>query len=246
MRGSWKIISSSARSKALAFEQSLPVPLVVRSVKSARVMRLRFDSGRNVLKLTCPARVSRNAALVWAADQRDWIETQLSAALPPNPFVPGASFPLEGQEVTVDWRADRARTVRLAGNLLLCGGPAEGLAKRVETFLRRRATDLLSLETAEFAGAAGVIPKAVSVGDADTRWGSCSANGRIRYSWRLICAPPEARRYVVAHEVAHLVHLNHGAQFKALERRLFGPGLAEAQALLRRHGPRLKRVGRGR
>jgi len=190
--------------------------------------------------------VSRNAALVWAADQRDWIETQLSAALPPNPFVPGASFPLEGQEVTVDWRADRARTVRLAGNLLLCGGPAEGLAKRVETFLRRRATDLLSLETAEFAGAAGVIPKAVSVGDADTRWGSCSANGRIRYSWRLICAPPEARRYVVAHEVAHLVHLNHGAQFKALERRLFGPGLAEAQALLRRHGPRLKRVGRGR
>ena len=246
MRGSWKIISSSARSKALAFEQSLPVPLVVRSVKSARVMRLRFDSGRNVLKLTCPARVSRNAALAWAADQRDWIETQLSAALPPNPFVPGGRFPLEGQDVTVDWRADRPRTVRLVGDRLVCGGPAEGLAKRVETFLRRRAIDLLSRETAEFAAAAGVTPKAVSVGDADTRWGSCSANGRIRYSWRLICAPPEARRYVVAHEVAHLVHLNHGAQFKALERRLFGPGLAEAQALLRRHGPRLKRVGRGR
>ena len=246
MPGSWKIISSSARSKALAFEQSLPVPLVVRSVKSARVMRLRFDSGRNVLKLTCPARVSRNAALAWAADQSDWIETQLAASLPPNPFIPGARFPLEGQEVTIDWCADRPRTVRLAGDLLLCGGPAEGLAKRVETFLRRRATDLLSLETAEFAAAGGVRPKAVSVGDADTRWGSCSANGRIRYSWRLICAPPEARRYVVAHEVAHLVHLNHGPQFKALERRLFGPGVAEAQALLRRHGPRLKRVGRGR
>jgi predicted metal-dependent hydrolase len=128
----------------------------------------------------------------------------------------------------------------------LCGGPVEGLARRVETFLRKRASDLLSRETAEFARTAGVTPKAVSVGDADTRWGSCSANGRIRYSWRLVCAPPQARRYVVAHEVAHLVHLNHGPRFKTLERRLFGPGVAEAQALLRRHGPRLKRVGRGR
>ena len=127
-----------------------------------------------------------------------------------------------------------------------CGGPIEGLAKRVETFLKRRAVDLLSLETAEFAAAAGVTPKSVSVGDADTRWGSCSASGRIRYSWRLILAPPPARRFVVAHEVAHLIHLNHGRDFKALERRLFGPGLAEAQALLRRVGPRLKRVGRGR
>jgi predicted metal-dependent hydrolase len=222
------------------------VPLVVRAVKSARVMRMRFDSGRNVLKLTCTARVSRNAALAWAADQRDWIDTQLSAALPPNPFAPGACFPLEGQDVSIDWRADRPRTVRLAGSFLQCGGPAEGLSKRVENFLRRRAIELLSRETAEFAAAAGVTAKAVSVGDADTRWGSCSANGRIRYSWRLICAPPQARRYVVAHEVAHLVHLNHGAQFKALERRLFGPGVVEARALLRRHGPRLKRVGRGR
>ena len=64
--------------------------------------------------------------------------------------------------------------------------------------------------------------------------------------WRLILAPPQARRFVVAHEVAHLVHLNHGRDFKALERQLYGPGLAEAQALLRRVGPRLKRVGRGR
>jgi predicted metal-dependent hydrolase len=246
MPGSWKIISLSARSRALAFEQSLPVPLVVRPLKSARVMRLRFDSGRNILKLTCPARVSRNAALAWAADQRDWIETQLSAALPANPFEPGAVFPLEGRDVKIVWQEDCSRTPCLADAGLVCGGPLEGLAKRIEAFLRRRATLLLSRETAEFAAMAGVKPKAVSVGDADTRWGSCSANGRIRYSWRLICAPLDARRYVVAHEVAHLVHLNHSRQFKALERQLYGPGVAEAQALLRRHGPRLKRVGRGR
>jgi len=54
------------------------------------------------------------------------------------------------------------------------------------------------------------------------------------------------RRFVVAHEVAHLVHLDHSARFKALEAKLYGPGVAEAKALLRRAGPRLKRIGRRR
>ena len=245
MRGSWKIISSTARSRSAAFEQALPVPLVVQPVKSARVMRLRFDAGRGILKLTCPARMSRHKALAWAADQQDWIDEQLAKALPANPFEPGGRIPLEGRDVLIQWVESDRRTPRLEGDTLRCGGPIEGLAKRIENFLKRRAVDLLSRETAEFAGVAGVTPRSVSVGDADTRWGSCSAGGRIRYSWRLILAPPSARRFVVAHEVAHLVHLNHGREFKALERRLYGAGLSEAQALLRRVGPRLKRVGRG-
>jgi len=84
----------------------------------------------------------------------------------------------------------------------------------------------------------------VTVGDAGSRWGSCSSDGRIRLSWRLILAPPAVRRHVVSHEVAHLVHLNHGPQFKALEARLFGTGLAEAKSELRAVGPRLRRLGR--
>ena len=64
-------------------------------------------------------------------------------------------------------------------------------------------------------------------------------------SWRLIFAPVEVRRYVAAHEVAHLVHLNHGPEFKALEARLVGPGVANANATLRRVGPRVRRIGRG-
>ena len=221
------------------------MPLVVQPMASARVMRLRFDAARGVLKLTCPAWVSRRKALAWAAEQQDWVDEQLARALPPNPFAPGAVFPLEGRDVRIAWVEAHPRTPRLDGDVLHCGGPVEALAKRIEAFLKRRAVDLLSRETADYAAAAGVTPTSVSVGDADPRWGSCSAGGRIRYSWRLILAPPAARRFVVAHEVAHLVHLNHGRAFKALERTLYGPGLAEAQALLRRHGPRLKRVGRG-
>jgi predicted metal-dependent hydrolase len=83
----------------------------------------------------------------------------------------------------------------------------------------------------------------VSVGDARTRWGSCSSKGAIRYSWRLILAPPEVRRYVVAHEVAHLRHLDHSKQFKALEQELFGGDTRPAETLLRRWSPRLRRIG---
>jgi len=245
MLESLKIISSTVRSRSAAFEAGLAVPLVIQPMKSARVMRLRFDAGRGILKLTCPARINRQKAVAWAATQQAWIDAQLAKVLPANPFAPDGLIPVEGRDVRIEWDPAARRMPVLEGDVLLCGGPIEGLTRRIEKFLKRRAVEVLSKETAEFAIQAGVIARSVSIGDADTRWGSCSASGRIRYSWRLILAPPEARRFVVAHEVAHLVHLNHGREFKALERRLYGPGLAEAKALLRRVGPRLKRVGRG-
>jgi hypothetical protein len=127
---------------------------------------------------------------------------------------------------------------------LRCGGPLSGFARRIETFLKRHALNVMSGEASEYAAKGDLTIRSVSVGDAGSRWGSCSSQGRIRLSWRLILAPPNVRRYVVAHEVAHLQHLNHGPEFKALEARLFGPGLSVAKAELRRLGPRLRRLGR--
>jgi predicted metal-dependent hydrolase len=233
---------SSARSEA-SLEATLPVRIEIRRLRTARRLRLRFDERSGALKLTCPWRTSRRAALAWALDQRDWIEAQLARVQPSEPFAAGATIPLEGCEVRIVWREDWPRPPALVGEELRCGGPEAGLARRVEAFLKVRARDTLSRDIAEFAAAAGARPRSVSVGDAATRWGSCSSLRAIRMSWRLILAPPEVRRYVAAHEVAHLVHLDHGPQFKALEARLFGPGIAEARAALRRVGPRLRRIG---
>jgi predicted metal-dependent hydrolase len=235
---------SIGRSERGAPEQALPLPVEVRAIRSARRMRLRIDERRMVLKLTCPLRVGRKAALAWAAEQREWVETQLAGIEAGEPFVPGAVIPFEGRDLTLVWSPSRPRTPVLSADLLSCGGPLEGFAGRVERFLKQRALALLKAEADEFAALASVDVLSVSIGDADTRWGSCSSAGRIRFNWRLVFAPPEARRFVVAHEVAHLVHLNHGPQFKALERQLFGGDPAEARALLRRVGPRLKRIGR--
>ncbi len=238
-------IWSSARSSELAVHPALPVPVEIRPVRGARRLRLRFDERRRVLKLTCPPRTSRRSALAWAAEQRAWVDTQIADALPGEPFVPGAIIPVEGRDTRLVWLQGASRVARLERDELRCGGDEGGFARRIETCLKRLALDTLSLETAEFAAAAGISPRSVTVGDANTRWGSCSAEKRIRYSWRLILAPPAARRYVVAHEVAHLVHLDHGAEFKALESRLFDGDVAAARGLLRRVGPRLKRIGRG-
>ena len=237
------IMWSSARSEA-SLEAALPVAIEIRPMRTARRLRLRFDETSRTLKLTCPWRTGRRAALAWALDQRDWIDAQLARAEPGEPLRPGATIPLEGEDVRLVWDPALPRTPHVAEGEIRCGGPPDGFARRIELFLKRRALDVMSREVADYAAAGQVSARSVSVGDAGTRWGSCSSEGKIRLSWRLILAPPAVRRYVVAHEVAHLAHLDHSAKFKVLEARLYGPGVSEAKAQLRRLGPRLKRVGR--
>jgi predicted metal-dependent hydrolase len=153
-------------------------------------------------------------------------------------------IPIEGRETRIVWDERLPRTPVLVADELRCGGPESGLARRIESFLRGLALERMSVEVAEYSAAAGVSASGVSVGDPASRWGSCSSRGKIRLSWRLILAPASVRRYVVAHEVAHLKHLNHGPAFKALEAKLFGTGLSQAKAVLCREGPRLRRIGR--
>jgi hypothetical protein len=237
------IIWSSVRSKRIASHPDLPLPVLLCAIRTARRLRLRLDEREGVLKVTHPRHVRPAAALEWAATQKSWVADQLRQSLPPEPLEPGSVIPLEGRNVTLAWSEHEPRKPMLVAGTLTCGGPLSGFARNIERFLRDTALERLSNETAEAAAKAGVQASSVRVGDARTRWGSCSSKGDVRYSWRLILAPPEARRYVVAHEVAHLKHLNHGAAFKALERELFAGDLSAAEILLRKCGPRLRRIG---
>lgn len=207
-------------------------------------MRLRLDETRQCLVLTIPRRMSRRAALQWAERQSDWVEEQLRRVGPGEPFEPGAAIPFEGGEILLAWDEKHPRSPTLAGSRLQCGGPVDAFAARIERFLRAQARERLSQETARLAQMAGVTVCSVSVGDARSRWGSCSASGAIRYNWRIILAPPHLLRWLVAHEVAHRRHMNHGAAFRALEAALYGGDVPAARSELRSVGPRLKRVGR--
>ncbi len=237
-------MSSTGRSEALHHDPRLPLPVALRVHPRARRLKLRLDQSGQRLLLTCPPRSSRRAALEWAAGQRPWVEARLAEAEPAQPLEPGAVIPVEGRERRLAWVDDGRRLVTLSADSLACGGPRDSFARRIEAWLRAHARERLSADTAEAARRAGVTVRRVTIGDAGTRWGSCSASGSIRYNWRLVLAPPEVRRWVVAHEVAHRIHMNHGPAFKALEAQLFDGDVNAARSLLRRVGPRLKRIGR--
>lgn len=236
-------MSSNGRSEPLSLP-GLPWPVEVRIHPRARRLRLRLDEKARRLVLTCPRRASRRAALEWAAGQAEWVERQVAQAEPGEPLRCGGVIPFEGGELTIRHDPHGPRWPLIDDDVLCCGGPAEMVGKRIERFLRDRARDRLSLETREVAARAGVTVRSVAVGDAASRWGSCSASGAIRYNWRLILAPESVLRWVVAHEVAHRVHMDHGAAFHALEAKLYRGDVAAARAELRRLGPRLKRIGR--
>src|SRR3954453_19414483 len=122
MRGSSSGMWSNGRSD-VALESGLPVPIEIRPTRSARRLRLRYDDVRGVLKLTCPTRTSRRAALQWALDQRDWIDAQLARALPAEPFLPGAIIPVEGADVPLVWVEGGSRVPALADGELRCCCP---------------------------------------------------------------------------------------------------------------------------
>jgi predicted metal-dependent hydrolase len=236
---------STARSEAPPDDGEVAgVPLTVRVHPRARRLKLRFDDKRGGLLLTVPPRTSRRAALAWAESQHNWVAAQLTRQPAAQPLEPGAVITLNGEDVRLEWDETGGRSVRSVAGRLVCGGPRAGYERRIEAWLKARARDALSAEIAEIAAVAGVTVRAVSIGDADSRWGSCSASGAIRFSWRLILAPPHVRRFVVAHEVAHRLHMDHSPAFKAAEARLYGGPVAPARLLLRRLSPVLRRVGR--
>lgn len=242
MPATWNGILSTSRSEPLTLP-GLAWPIELRSHPRAKAMRLRLDESRELLVLTVPRRIGRRAALQWAERQSSWIDAQLARLQPREPFHPGATIPFEGREIGLAWDEAWPRTPAIAGDVLQCGGPIESFAARIERFLRSEARRRLSETTSEMAERAGVTVTSVSVGDANSRWGSCSASGAIRYNWRILLAPPHLLRWLAAHEVAHRRHMNHGTQFRALEAELYGGDVQAARGELRALGPRLKRVG---
>jgi len=233
----WSIVSSELR---------LPcgTPLTLKVSPRAKVMRLRVDQRTGNVLLTVPRRCSERRALDWATGQRGWIERALADVAPTVALVPGAGIPLEGETHVVDWAPGRPRRIEVRAGRLVCGGPLEGLEPRILRWLKGRAREVLAEETRFHAARAGRSVSRIAVGDPLSRWGSCSSSGAIRYSWRLILAPAFVRRATVAHEVAHLVHMNHGPAFHALVAELLGEDPRPARIWLRREGAALHRIGR--
>ncbi len=241
MKSIWSRAKSEPRAQAFVRVDGQDVPVVVRRFAQARGYRMRYDAAQGVLRLSIPLRGVEKRALEWAGTQAGWVAAQLDASPVMVRLVSGVSLPVEGVDRLILWNAGHGRQPALDATELRVGGPESSVGPRLVRWLRARALATLRAETLDIAARHGIVIPAVAVGDPRSRWGSCSASGAIRYSWRLILAPPEVRLATVAHEVAHRLHMDHSAEFHAAHRRLLGADPRDAREWLRRHGAGLHR-----
>jgi predicted metal-dependent hydrolase len=203
---------------------------------------LRIDARKGHVVVTLPLRVGRAAGVALLNTHAAWVTARLAALPAAAPFTDGASVMLDGAPLPIRHAPGARGGAWLEDGALHVAGEPAFLSRRVHDFLRAEAKRRLAAQVAAKAGQAGLAARRVTVKDTKSRWGSCSPDGVLMFCWRLVMAPPFVQDYVVAHEVAHLRHLNHGEAFWALTDRL-SPHREQAVAWLHREGARLLRTG---
>ena len=222
--------------------RKFPVRLVVNA--KARRLILRLDERKREIVAVAPSHRQIKDAAAFAEERVEWISARLKHLPASAPFSEGETIQFRGQmcQLTAEGPGRLARILDGDPLTLLAPGDPETLPKRVTRFLKKTArADIESAVTRHCATLkrkhAGVFIK-----DTRSRWGSCTADGRLSFSWRLIMAPPEVLDYVAAHECAHLLEMNHSPRFWSHVSRCC-PGWKTHRAWLRTHGGTLQAAG---
>ncbi len=218
------------------------VPLKMRKSSRARRLSLRLDPSEDAVELVLPRGVGLSEGLRFAEEKSGWILTRLALRPPRVPFRPGAAIPYLGVEHVIEHRPEVPGGVWREEGRIVVSGAAEFLPRRLRDWLKREALRHLTARAQAKAALVGQRVARIGIRDTTSRWGSCAAGGSINLSWRLILAPEPVLDYVVAHEVAHLVHHHHGERFWRLVEKLT-PELRASCDWLSRHGDRLLRYG---
>jgi predicted metal-dependent hydrolase len=230
----------------IVFDRSIYL-VRLRRHRQARRYTLRIQSATREVILTIPPRGTLKEAREFAQKHGGWIAARLGRLPEAAPFAHGGTVPLRGLPHRIAHRRGMRGTVWTErdadGQPLLCvAGNAPHIDRRIGDFLKREAKRELETASRRFAADLGVTVRRVAVRDQSSRWGSCSTTGVLSYSWRLILAPGYVLDYLAAHEVAHLVEMNHSPRFWRLVQRVC-PGHERAKAWLDVHGSDLHRYG---
>ncbi|GDX39141.1 metal-dependent hydrolase [Methylocystaceae bacterium] len=225
------------------------INVAIRRMQNAKrfILRVRFATRDAVL--TMPKRASLKDAHDFAERNAAWIAARLNRLPETIPFMEGAVIPIRGldhilihQETirgTV-WSApaeEKTRHMRL-----YVAGDKAHMHRRVVDFLKREARQDLEKAVSRHTQTVGLTPCRINLRDPVSRWGSCSTNRVLNFSWRLIFAPSFVLDYLAAHEVAHLIHLDHSPQFWKLTYQLCSE-VDHAEAWLKTHGTHLHKYG---
>lgn len=214
------------------------VEIQLRRSARARRLSLRVSRADGSVTLTLPQRMREAAAMAFLSQHEDWLRQTLAARPAGVAATIGTVLPVGGLPVTLATGA--GRTPRIEGDCLILPGDPARAGVKAQAFLKALARDRLAASCDRYAGMLGRSYTALTLRDTRSRWGSCTANGRLMFNWRLVMAPPSVLDYVAAHEVAHLAQMNHGPEFWATVTHLF-PGYEVQRRWLRTQGETLHR-----
>ncbi|MBV1837403.1 M48 family metallopeptidase [Acetobacter estunensis] len=218
------------------------IPLEWRRSSRARRLSIRLSRSSDSVIITLPATTPAEAGLKLLRTHTGWVEKQLQRRPAPIRLVDGGYVPLDGQPHRIRHVPQSRGGAWLAGEELHVSGDPTFLARRVGDFLRELGKERLRIRLMQQVTRIDLHPTHIAVRDTTSRWGSCSATGRIMLSWRLVMAPLAVQDYVILHELCHLRHHNHGTAFwKEVER--VCPGYRTAEEWLSQHGSALMRAG---
>lgn len=228
--------------------------VLLKRVSTARRFTLRVRAATRDVVLTMPPRSSLSSAKSFVERHAAWIGARLERLPAPKCFGAGEAVPVRGVLHQIVHRPAMRGTVWIeapetfpaqtktneAMPLLCVSGDTPHLARRVQDYLIREAKRDIEQAVMRHSAKIGVLPRKITLRDTISRWGSCSSTGSLNFSWRLIMAPGFVLNYLAAHEVAHLVHMDHSPLFWKVATRL-SPDVDRAEAWLKAHGASLLR-----
>lgn len=216
-----------------------PVQITLRRSARSRRFSLRVSQLDGRVTLSMPLRARETEAMDFARSHEDWLRAALARRPQGQEVALGARLPVEGRLLTL--APGPGRSPRIEGeHLLLPGDPAQAAA-RAAAFLKTLARDRLAAASDHYAAQIGRKVTRITLRDTRSRWGSCAHDGSLMYSWRLVMAPPPVLTYVAAHEVAHMVEMNHSQAFWDVVSRLY-PGWQAQRHWLHLQGKHLHAI----
>ena len=223
--------------------RSLPLRIVENA--RARRLTLRIDAGGQGLRVTVPPGISTREVDRFVDRHQGWLEARLAKVPDKQQVRPGVKIPVRGIAHLIVHEPGKRGSVTVSemdgAPALVVHGERAHLPRRVADFLKREAKKDIEALVAKHTAAVGRKAKAIRLKDTTSRWGSCTSDGSLSFSWRIMMARPAVIDYLVTHEVAHLKEMNHGPKFWALCRELC-PRTDEARAWLKKNGGALQAI----
>jgi predicted metal-dependent hydrolase len=195
-------------------EGSPEVTVQLRPSPRAKRLSLRVSRLDGRVTLSVPHGASRKEAIRFAQERADWIRKHLRDVAPLSRPAIGGRIHFNGEVHPINEAPVKAARIS-SGAILVPSGDERQTSARIEALLKREARVRLISATEIYAAQVGRPFGRITIRDTRSRWGSCSSEGNLNYSWRLAMAPALVLDYVAAHEVAHLVHMDHSSAFWA-------------------------------